>query len=112
MADREMAGKRLYDLAKVIRSKNSGPFSITLDALFEEKEVYEAVKRSGVITRERIAALYGLSPEMITQLVFFDAAQGFKVTFDRKISSGTCLDSDVYGAQQHVPLGELRIGPV
>ena len=29
---------RLYDIAKVIRSKNSGPFQITLDVLFEDGE--------------------------------------------------------------------------
>ena len=48
----EMA--RLYDLAKVVRSKNSGPFEITLDALFDDPAVYEWVKRSGVITKELI----------------------------------------------------------
>ena len=101
--------RRLYDAAKVIRSKNSGPFSITLDVLFDDRDVYESVKRGQVITREVISNLYGLSPEMITQIVFFDPAMGFKVTFDRKISSGTCFDRDVYGAQQHVPLGELMV---
>ena len=104
-----MAEKRLYDLAKVIRSKNSGPFSITLDALFSDAKVYYGIKKSGVITREEIAEIYQLKPQMITQLVFFDAALGFKITFDRKISSGTCLDTDVYGAQQHAPLGELMV---
>lgn len=104
-----MAEKRLYDLAKVIRSKNSGPFSITLDVLFDDETIYCGVKRSGVITKEKIAKIYRLKPQMITQLVFFDAALGFKITFDRKISSGTCLDTDVYGAQQHAPLGELMI---
>lgn len=104
-----MAAEKLYDLASVLRSKNSGPFSITLDALFSDRAVYETVKNSGVITKETIAGLYGITPERVTQLVFFDAALGFKVTFDRKISSGTCLDSDVYGAQQHAPLGELEI---
>lgn len=104
-----MAEKRLYDLAKVIRSKNSGPFSITLDVLFDDETIYYGVKRSSVITKEKIAKIYRLKPQMITQLVFFDAALGFKITFDRKISSGTCLDTDVYGAQQHAPLGELMI---
>ncbi len=33
-----MAEKRLYDLAKVIRSKNSGPFSITCKSLLWDKE--------------------------------------------------------------------------
>ena len=29
--------RRLYDVAKVLRSKNAGPFSIPLDVLFEIK---------------------------------------------------------------------------
>lgn len=104
-----MAQAKLYDVAKVIRSKNSGPFSITLDVLFDRKEMYETVKASNMITRERMAKLYQIKEEAISQIVFFDAALGFKVTFDRKISSGTSFDTDVYGAQQHVPLGEMII---
>ncbi len=104
-----MAKVKLYDAAKIIRSKNSGPFSVTLDALFDNGEVYRRIRDSKVITRERIAKIYQLEPEMITELVFFDAAQGFKITYDRKISSGTCFDSDVYGAQQHVPLGNMEV---
>lgn len=104
-----MANAKLYDIAKVIRSKNSGPFSITLDVLFDDREIYRKVKESGIITKHTIASLYKIREEAVTQIVFFDAALGFKVTFDRKISSGTCLDTDVYGAQQHVPLGELRV---
>lgn len=104
-----MASARLYDMAKVIRSKNSGPFSITLDVLFDDLEIYRKVKESGIITKQTIASLYKIRENAITQIVFFDAALGFKITFDRKISSGTCLDTDVYGAQQHVPLGELMV---
>ena len=44
--------RRLYDVAKVLRSKNAGPFSITLDVLFENKRDYEQVKRQGIISRE------------------------------------------------------------
>ena len=49
---------KLYDLATVIRSKNSGPFQITLDVLFDDAEIYRKIKESGAITEERIAALY------------------------------------------------------
>lgn len=103
----EMA--RLYDLAKVVRSKNSGPFEITLDALFDDPAVYERVKRSGVINKELIAKLYHVPVSHVTTLAFFDPACGFKATFARRVSSGTCLDSDVYGAQQHVPLAQVEI---
>ena len=100
---------RLYDLASVVRSKNSGPFEITLDALFDDPAVYERVKNSGVITKELIARLYHVDVSRVTTLVFFDLACGFKATFARKISSGTSLDRDVYGAQQHTPLANVEI---
>lgn len=104
-----MAEYRLYDLAAVIRSKNSGPFQITLDVLFEDAQIYQEIKESGVICRERIASLYRMEKERIREPVFFDTALGFKITFDRSISSGTIGDRDVYGAQQHAPLSEMRI---
>lgn len=34
----------LYELASVIRSKNSGPFQITLDVLFDDSELYYKIK--------------------------------------------------------------------
>ncbi len=103
---------RLYDLASVVRSKNSGPFEITLDVLFDDPVIYERVKHSGVITRELIAELYHVDISKVTALVFFDPACGFKATFSRKISSGTSLDRDVYGAQQHTPLANVEIPDV
>lgn len=99
----------LYELAKVIRSKNSGPFSITLDVLFDEKSKYEKVKKSGVLTKEKIAGLYNIPETSSISLVFFDQALGIKITFNRDISSGTMGDRDVYGAQQHAPLMKILI---
>ena len=100
---------KLYDLATVIRSKNSGPFQITLDVLFGDAEIYRKIKESGAITGERIAALYKMEESRIQQIVFFDTALGFKITYDRSVSSGTCGERDVYGAQQHAPLAEMKI---
>lgn len=100
---------KLVELAKVLRSKNSGPFQITLDVLFDIRENYERVVRSGVINRENICRAYNLQDKDITEVVFFDSAMGIKVTFNRKISSGSAFDRDVYGAQQHAPLMEFII---
>jgi len=104
-----MAQYKLYDLANVIRSKNSGPFAITLDVLFDNPEIYYKIKNQGVINKNLISKLYHVPEDMITQIVFYDPALGFKITLARKISSGTCFDTDVYGAQQHSPLGECFI---
>jgi hypothetical protein len=100
---------KLFDAAAVLRSKNSGPFEITVDALFTDPKIYYKIKDSGMINKERISQLYNITPENIMHIVFFDQALGFKITFARKVSSGTFLDRDVYGAQQHAPLMELEI---
>ncbi len=100
---------KLYDAAKILRSKNSGPFEITLDVLFDDREIYNKIKTSGIINSKLIAKLYNTEEDKITEIVFFDQALGFKITYVRPVSSGTCIDRDVYGAQQHAPLMNLEI---
>ena len=53
-----MTETRLSDLAAVIRSKNAGPFVITLDVFFKDNESFEKVRGSGEITAARISRLY------------------------------------------------------
>lgn len=100
---------KLVDAAKVLRSKNSGPFEITVDALFTDAEIYYKIKNSGIINKDLVSKLYNIEQDKIMHIVFFDQALGFKITFARKVSSGTFLDRDVYGAQQHAPLMELEV---
>lgn len=100
---------KLSEAAAVLRSKNSGPFEITVDALFTDADVYYKIKNAGTINKELIARLYNIAEEDIMHIVFFDQALGFKITFARKVSSGTVLDRDVYGAQQHAPLLGLEV---
>jgi hypothetical protein len=99
----------LRDLVTIVRSKNAGPFRLTLDMLFKDEATYRLVKASGVITLERIAQLYGIRPDQITTFVEFDPGRAIKATFVRPLSSGSIGDGDVYGAQQHAPLLDLLI---
>ena len=100
---------KLVEKAKILRSKNAGPFEITLDVLFDDKKAYEEVKNSGIISKESIAEIYNLPLADIHHLVYFDQALGIKITIARKISSGSPGDRDVYGAQQHAPLMNLEL---
>lgn len=100
---------KLFEMAKVLRSKNSGPFEITLDVLFDTQEKYLKVKNSGIVSKDTVCKLYNISEDRICNIVFFDPALGFKITILRDISSGTSGDRDVYGAQQHAPLMNLEI---
>ena len=99
----------LFELAKVLRSKNSGPFELTFDILFDSEEHYYRVKNSEKVNVQTICDLYTISVEQVHHVVFFDQALGVKITISREVSSGTAGDRDVYGAQQHAPLMKIMI---
>lgn len=99
---------RLTEYATVIRSKNSGPFEITIDILFEDKKIYNIFKQKELINKHLIQEMYKLDEHQIHHLVYFDNACGIKITIAREVSSGTINDRDVYGAQQASLLQEYE----
>ncbi|WP_059103053.1 DUF4387 domain-containing protein [Shouchella shacheensis] len=99
---------QLGSLARLIRSKNAGPFLLTIDILFEENRHYERVKKSGKLNKSKIALLYQLREEQI-QIYECDQAKAIKISFPRNVSAGSRFDLDVFGGQQHSPLIELDI---
>jgi len=99
----------IIDLVKVIRSKNAGPFELTFDIIFKDKETYEKVKKAKVITKELIAKVYHIPIEKVLHFVEFDSANAIKATIVRPVGSGSIEETDVYGAQQHAPLLDIKI---
>ena len=100
---------KLGELARVVRSKNVGPYMFALDIVFDRKDIYEKVVASGVITKERIAALYRIKTDRITDLVFFAPGNAIKVSIIRPIPSGNFTDADVLGSQQYAPLDDIEV---
>lgn len=100
---------RLDSSTEVFRSKNAGPFLITLDIVFVDQSRYEAVKRSGVLNTPSIARRYGVEARQV-RIHFVDRIRTVKITVPRSsASAGAPGDTDVYGAQQHGPLLDLEI---
>ena len=98
----------IADLAVLVRSKNAGPFWLTIDIMFDDEGKYRRVRDSQVITRDGIAGMFGRNPDDII-VVNHDVALAIKVSFPRPQSSGSKYDSDVYGGQQYAPLLSLAV---
>lgn len=98
----------LYDLATVVRSKNAGPFTLTIDLIFASDADMDRALRAPGFDAESIARLYGVPREAVT-IHELRTARAIKVSLPRTVSSGAVGDRDVYGSQQHMPLGRLPI---
>lgn len=103
-----MSRQKLKDIAKVIRSKNAGPLLITLDVILPDRATYDRVIAANALTPSTVAKLYGLSDNEVAVTPYAQAL-AIKMTFPRLHRSGGPRDSDVYGAQQHVPLFDVEI---
>lgn len=100
---------RLQEIAEVIRSKNSGPYELTLDIIFRDQAVFEQVCQAKAINKGLIASLYHIPVEKVINVIEFKPAKAIKATIERPIPSGNLGESDVYGAQQHAPLLDLEV---
>jgi hypothetical protein len=103
------AAPTLGELTTFMTSKNAGPFLVTIDAVFASREQYERVRDARILTPDVVARLYQRTIADVVDIIYFDPAKAIKVTMRRALPSGSPGDTDVYGAQQHVPLMNFRI---
>jgi len=99
---------KLWQVSKLIRSKNSGPFELTFDVIFKDRESYERVRAADVLNARWFAKTYRLTPEVVS-VIHYDAANAIKITIPRPVISGDISDTDVFGGQQYGPLVDLEI---
>ncbi|TIC90152.1 hypothetical protein CH35J_012168 [Colletotrichum higginsianum] len=104
----------LSDISRVLRSKNAGPYEITMDVMFESQAVFEAVEASGLLSPANVAEALCVGPEDIVWSGFFAPALAFKVTIPRfragkMASAGSFMENDIHGSQQHLGLSVMKL---
>jgi len=100
----QTAKRRITEVARVIRSKNSGPYELTLDIIFRSREEFELCRSKAVVNPALISKLYRIPESEILGIIWFEPAHAVKITIKRWIASGDPGETDIYGAQQHAPL--------
>jgi hypothetical protein len=98
----------LGELARLIRSKNAGPFELTFDIMFSEEDKFKRVRDSNVLSRELIAKIYRIAPEDVKFFVVPEAL-AFKASIPRPLFQGDLLDTDNHGGQQYAPLIDIEV---
>ncbi len=99
---------KLKDIVLVLKSKNAGPFELTIDAVFADRETFDKIAATGVLNPALFAKLYTV-PEECVMFTPYPPGLAFKATLPRLVSAGDIGDTDVYGAQQHAPLLEVEV---
>jgi hypothetical protein len=106
--------RTLSDLCVVMRSKNAGPYEITLDAIFESEATYRMVRDSNLLTPANVARALGIARENVVWMGWYEPALAFKVTIPRvrggkRTASGGFMENDVHGSQEHLGLATMEL---
>ena len=96
------------DLALEVRSKNAGPFWVTMELFMRDEDGYRIAADESFLNEDVIAGLYAVTPETI-QLFRIPSLNVVKISFPRPVSQGSLRDRDMHAGQHHVPLALLRV---
>lgn len=93
-----------------VRSKNAGPFWITIDLFFGSAEAYGRYRDSPTLGPALIAELYAADPALVKRFAV-DALRVIKISFARPHPQGWIHESDMHAGQQYVRLLNVPMEP-
>ena len=93
----------------LIRSKDAGPFMLTIDLFFADADSRRAFLDAEVFSAERIADLYGVDPREVQTYDLADIG-ALKISFPRPTISGDFGDTDITGGQQYALVVDMIAG--
>ena len=97
---------RLGELVDKVRSKNAGPFWLTIDIFCGDADRFARV--CAALSNARVAALYRVDPVALRRFEVADL-HVLKLSFPRPVPQAAPQDRDQHGAQYAVLLEELSL---
>jgi hypothetical protein len=94
---------QLHEVCRHVRSKNAGPFWITVDLFFRDADAYAKHANTASLQVESVARTFGVQPAEVKRFELPDLAV-LKLSYPRAKPQGGALERDMHGGQQYVRL--------
>jgi hypothetical protein len=91
-----------------VRSKNAGPFWVTIDLFFDGADNYRRYSDSPVLGAELIQRLYGADPRLV-QKYRVPKLHMVKISYARTSVQGGEVERDMHCGQQFVRLLDIDL---
>jgi hypothetical protein len=98
----------LKTVARYVRSKNAGPFWVTIDIFCDTAAEYARIVAAPDLGDGAIARLYGVEESSVRRFAI-EPLKVLKISFPRPIAQGSTGDADSHAGQYFVPLLDAPI---
>lgn len=97
----------LADSVVKVRSKNAGPFWLTVDIFCGDRERFEQV--AATLSDRQVAEVFGAEVQLVKRFAMPELAV-LKFSLPRPTAQGAPEDRDMHGASWAALLGEIEVG--
>lgn len=98
----------VVEVCRFIRSKNAGPYWITLDFFFDTLESFDRYAEAEALQPTSIANIFNVPSELVKRQSL-RSLQVVKLSYPRPEPQGGVVERDMHGGQQFVRLLDLDV---
>ena len=99
---------RIKDVCAHVRSKNAGPFWITIDLSFNDQAAFDRYANAPQLQPAAIAALYGVDAALVKHFPVSDL-RVLKISYPRRRPQGGPMERDMHGGQQYIRMLDVDL---
>ena len=100
---------KVRDVCRHVRSKNAGPFWVTVDFFFDGAATFDKYSMCAALGSELFERLYGTDPAQVKRIPVPSLAM-VKVSYPRAHPQGWMGERDMHQGQSFARLLEVEIG--
>lgn len=99
---------KLRDVSRHIRSKQAGPFWVTIDIWFDGQTSFDRYKDSAGLSPGVFADLFGTDAGLVKK-ISVPELNLIKVSYPRATPQGGVIERDMHSGQQYVRLLDVEL---
>lgn len=99
---------KLSEVCRDIRSKNAGPFWVTVDIFFDGPESFARYADHPALGVEAMAAAFGVDPALVKRFPV-ESLEMIKISYPRTSPQGGVVERDLHAGQQYVRLLDVEL---
>ena len=99
---------KVREVCSQVRSKNAGPFWVTVDLFFDGRENFAKYCQSAALSPRAVASLYGVDATMV-KCVSVANLNVVKISYPRSSPQGGVVERDMHCGQQFVRLLDVEL---
>jgi hypothetical protein len=96
------------DVCRLVRSKNAGPFWVTVDLFFDGPDSFRRYAESQALGPPTFARLFGADPALVKRFPV-ERLHMVKISYPRSSPQGGMVERDLHCGQQYVRLLDVEL---